>query len=75
MKKFSHELTEFLKRHYPDANQDGSYRFSADIEIRNGFVDVHLPILTRLSEELSPTPTRKSSKVFLGLARGKDSGV
>ena len=75
MKRFAHELTEFLKRHYPEADQDGSYRFSADIEIRNGFVDVHLPILTRLSDVLSPTPTRTSSKVYLGLERGEDSGA
>ena len=71
MKRFAHELTGFLKRHYPDASQDGSYRFSADIEIRNGFVDVHMPILTRLSDELSQT--RPPSKVYLGLVRGKDS--
>ena len=48
MKIFATELAAFLRRHYPEANKDGAFRFSADIQIRNGMVDVDIPILTRL---------------------------
>ncbi|HXS05648.1 MAG TPA: hypothetical protein VN723_02575 [Rhizomicrobium sp.] len=63
MNKFSRDLAEFLRRHYPDSNLDGSYRFSADIEIRDGEVTVEIPVLTRMpnsnplaSDELKTGP-------------------
>jgi hypothetical protein len=53
MKKFAAELADFLRRHYPDAMQDGWYRFSADINIVGGEVDVEIPMLTRLPDLMS----------------------
>ena len=50
MKKFATELAAFLRRHYPEAGQDGWYRFSADIQIQRGEVNVEIPILTRLPD-------------------------
>ena len=50
MKKFATELAAFLRRYYPEASVDGTYRFSADIQIRDGVVDVEIPILTRLPD-------------------------
>ena len=57
MKIFATELAAFLRRHYPEANKDGAFRFSADIQIRNGMVDVDIPILTRLPDA-DPHPAR-----------------
>jgi hypothetical protein len=50
MKKFANDLADFLQRHYPQAHSDGWYRFSADIQIRAGNVDVEIPVLTRLPD-------------------------
>jgi len=50
MKKFATDLAAFLRRHYPQAHGDGWYRFSADIQIRDGNVDVEIPVLTRLPD-------------------------
>ncbi|HWA68683.1 MAG TPA: hypothetical protein VG821_02475 [Rhizomicrobium sp.] len=50
MKKFAADLADFLRRHYPDASHDGWYRFSADIQIRDGEVNVEVPILTRMPD-------------------------
>jgi hypothetical protein len=50
MKRFAVELAEFLRRHYPEAARDGWYRFSADIQIKDGQVDVEIPILSRLPD-------------------------
>lgn len=62
MKKFAFELAEFLRRHYPEANRHGSYRFSADIQINDGQVDVEIPILTRLPDVKSSVSRQKASK-------------
>lgn len=68
MKKFAPELAAFLRRFYPDVNADGYYRFSADIRIRNGQIDVEIPILTRLPDEgLRPAPQRKPTPSDLGM--------
>lgn len=71
MKKFAADLADFLRRHYPDSNIDGSYRFSADIQIRDGEVDVQIPILTRLLDSKSDGLRKTSSKIdpILGLPR------
>lgn len=62
MKKFATELAAFLRRYYPEASQDGWYRFSADIQIRQGEVDVEIPILTRLPDvESFPAPAKVKS--------------
>jgi hypothetical protein len=57
MKKFATELAAFLRRYYPEANQDGWYRFSADIQIRGDEVEVEIPILTRLPD-VNPSPAK-----------------
>jgi hypothetical protein len=60
MKKFAAELADFLRRHYPEAAQDGWYRFSADLNIVAGEVEVEIPILTRLPDVVSmPSSTGK----------------
>lgn len=61
MKKFAAELADFLRRHYPEAARDGWYRFSADIQIRDGQVDVEIPVLTRL-QELHSNPSRGAGR-------------
>ena len=43
-------MADFLRRHYPEAAHDGWYRFSADIQIKGGEVDVEIPVLTRLPD-------------------------
>jgi hypothetical protein len=53
---------EFLKRHYVEASRDGWYRFSADIQIKDGEVEVEIPILTRLSDVRSPATIQKSMR-------------
>ena len=58
MKKFAADLADFLRRHYPETAQDGWYRFSADISIINGQVDVEIPVLTRLPDVV-PMPSGK----------------
>ena len=58
MKKFAVDLADFLRRHYPEAAKDGWYRFSADIQIRGGDVNVEIPVLTRLPD----VGTRRTSK-------------
>jgi hypothetical protein len=58
MKKFAAELVDFLRRHYPEAARDGCYRFSADIQIIGGEVQVEIPLLTRLPDVV-PTPSSK----------------
>jgi hypothetical protein len=50
MKKFASELAAFLRRYYPETKADGWYRFSADIQLRNGNVEVEIPVLTRLPD-------------------------
>lgn len=50
MKKFATELAQFLRRHYPQAAEDGWYRFSCDIQIVGGDVEVEIPVLTRLPD-------------------------
>jgi hypothetical protein len=50
MQKFARDLAEFLRRYYPASTQDGAYRFSADIEIRNGEVTVEIPMLSRMPD-------------------------
>ena len=59
MKKFAADLADFLRRHYPETAQDGWYRFSADISIINGQVDVEIPVLTRLPD-VAPMPSGKA---------------
>ena len=61
MKKFASELAAFLRRHYPEAGEDGWYRFSADIQIHNGEVDVEIPILTRLPDVKPRTSAAQKS--------------
>ena len=58
MKKFAADLADFLRRHYPETAQDGWYRFSTDISIINGQVDVEIPVLTRLPDVV-PMPSGK----------------
>ena len=73
MKKFAAELAAFLQRFYPEAELDGSYRFSADIRIHKGQVDVEIPVLTRLPDENSrPLRWQKSQSVPFGMRRQKD---
>lgn len=50
MKQFALDLANFLRRHYPGFCQDGAYRFSADLEIRDGEIKVEIPILTRMPD-------------------------
>jgi hypothetical protein len=50
MKIFASELAAFLRRYYPETKEDGWYRFSADIQLRNGNVEVEIPMLTRLPD-------------------------
>jgi len=59
MKKFAADLADFLRRHYPETAQDGWYRFSADINISNGQVDVEIPVLTRMPDVV-PMPSGKT---------------
>ena len=59
MKKFSEDLADFLRRHYPEAARDGWYRFSADVQIRGTEVHVEIPMLSRLPETAQP---KKSSR-------------
>ncbi|MES2291785.1 MAG: hypothetical protein V4527_00620 [Pseudomonadota bacterium] len=72
MKKFATELADFLRRHYPESHVDGSFRFSADIRIREGEVEVDIPILTRLPDELSQSLSWKKSKIDFGMRRLDD---
>ena len=67
MKKFAAELVDFLRRHYPEAARDGWYRFSADIQIKGGEVDVEIPMLTRLPDLKSkPGAARAKADPFNG---------
>ncbi|MGZ5921261.1 MAG: hypothetical protein ACXWLT_05805 [Rhizomicrobium sp.] len=67
MKKFAADLADFLRRHYPEAAQDGWYRFSADIQIKDGEVDVEIPLLTRLPDVKSkPRALRPKADPFKG---------
>jgi hypothetical protein len=61
VKKFSVELADFLRRHYPEANHDGWFRFSADIQIKDGAVDVEIPLLTQLPDA-SGLPSRAGKR-------------
>jgi hypothetical protein len=63
VKKFAAELAEFLRRHYPETRYDGWYRFSADIEIKGGEVDVEIPVLTRLPDLKPPGARQDKSKI------------
>ena len=63
MKKFASELAEFLRRHYPEANRNGWFRFSADIQIKDDEVDVEIPILTRLPDVKLDVLRQTSTKV------------
>jgi hypothetical protein len=54
MKAFAVELAAFLKRHYPEVREDGWYRFSADLMLRDGMVDIKIPLLSKLPEGSSP---------------------
>ena len=54
MQSFAIELADFLRRHYPDMiAEDGWYRFSADLCLDKGKVNVHIPLLTRLPDPSS----------------------
>lgn len=72
MKKFAAELAEFLRRHYPESNEDGSFRFSVDIWIRKGEVSVDIPLLTRLPDEDARPLPQKLSKSLFGMRRIDD---
>ncbi len=50
MKVFAVELAAFLKRHYPEFKEDGWYRFSTDIKLHDGRVEISLPLLSKLPE-------------------------
>jgi hypothetical protein len=61
MESFANDLATFLRRHYPQViADDGWYRFSADLCLKNGRVDLHIPLLTRLPDPASgPAATVK----------------
>jgi hypothetical protein len=50
MKQFAVDLAEFIRRYYPETANDGWYRFSADIQIKHGQVNVEIPVRSRLSD-------------------------
>jgi hypothetical protein len=76
MKKFAQDLADFLRRHYPEAGRDGWYRFSADLRIMDGEVDVEIPILTRLPDvqpQHSPPSMLKDDPLKAHLPRDRSN--
>lgn len=56
MKIFAAELAAFLRRHYPEFLEDGTYRFSTDIRVHDGEVEVDFPLLTRIPDAQPQKP-------------------
>lgn len=63
MKTLAKDLAEFLQRAYPDViAKDGWYRFSADLFLHQGEVDLHIPLLSKLPDPGSGPAARAKLK-------------